>query len=34
MAVSKETLDEIALTEGEYEAVVERLGREPPAPGS
>ena len=29
MAVSKETLDEIALTEGEYEAVVERLGREP-----
>ena len=29
MPVSKETLDEIALTEGEYEAVVERLGREP-----
>ena len=29
MAVSKETLDEIALTEGEYEVVVERLGREP-----
>ena len=29
MPVSKETLDEIALTEREYEAVVERLGREP-----
>ena len=29
MAVSKETLEEIALTEGEYEVVVERLGREP-----
>ena len=31
MAVSKETLDEIALTEREYEAVVERLDREPNA---
>ncbi len=29
MAVSKETLDELALTEAEYEAIVERLGREP-----
>jgi len=29
MPVSKETLDEIALSEAEYEAVVERLGREP-----
>ena len=29
MPVSKETLDEIALTEKEYEAIVERLGREP-----
>ncbi len=29
MPVTKETLDEIALTQGEYEAIVERLGREP-----
>ena len=29
MAVSRETLDELALTEAEYEAIVERLGREP-----
>ena len=29
MAVSKQALDELALTEGEYEAIVERLGREP-----
>ena len=29
MAVSKQTLDELALTEAEYEAIVERLGREP-----
>ena len=29
MAVSQETLDELALTEAEYEAIVERLGREP-----
>jgi len=29
MPVSKETLDEIALNEAEYEAIVERLGREP-----
>lgn len=29
MSVSKETLDEIALSEAEYEAIVERLGREP-----
>jgi len=29
MPVSKETLDEIALTLGEYEAICERLGREP-----
>ena len=29
MPVSRETLDELALTAGEYEAIVERLGREP-----
>ncbi len=29
MPVSKENLDELALTESEYEAIVERLGREP-----
>ena len=29
MSVSKQTLDELALTEAEYEAIVERLGREP-----
>ncbi|MDA0988048.1 MAG: phosphoribosylformylglycinamidine synthase subunit PurL [Chloroflexi bacterium] len=29
MPVSKETLDEIALSRAEYEAIVERLGREP-----
>ena len=29
MPVSKEVLDEIALSEGEYAAIVERLGREP-----
>ena len=29
MAVSKHALDELALTEAEYEAIVERLGREP-----
>ena len=29
MPVSKEKLDELALSEGEYEAIVERLGREP-----
>ena len=29
MPVSKETLDEIALSEAEYQLVVERLGREP-----
>ena len=29
MPVSKATLDEIALTQAEYEAIVERLGREP-----
>ena len=29
MAVSKQALDELALTEPEYEAIVERLGREP-----
>jgi phosphoribosylformylglycinamidine synthase II len=29
MAVSKEVLEEIALTEKEYELIVERLGREP-----
>ena len=29
MQVSKQTLDELALTEAEYEAIVERLGREP-----
>ena len=29
MPVSKQALDELALTEGEYEAIVERLGREP-----
>ena len=31
MAVSKKNLDELALSEGEYEAIVERLGREPNA---
>ena len=31
MPVSKETLDEIALSTAEYEAIVERLGREPNA---
>ena len=29
MPVSKESLDELALSQGEYEAIVERLGREP-----
>ncbi len=29
MAVSKRTLDELAISEREYEAIVERLGREP-----
>ena len=29
MPVSKDTLDVLALTDGEYEAIVERLGREP-----
>jgi len=29
MSVSQETLDEIALSQAEYEAIVERLGREP-----
>ena len=29
MAVSQEALDQLALTEGEYEAIVDRLGREP-----
>jgi len=29
MALPRELLDEVALTEGEYEAIVERLGREP-----
>ena len=29
MTVSKQALDELALTEAEYEAIVERLGREP-----
>ena len=29
MAVAKETLDQLALSEGEYDAIVERLGREP-----
>ena len=29
MTVSKEALDQLALTDGEYEAIVERLGREP-----
>ena len=29
MAVTKETLDQLALTDREYEAIVERLGREP-----
>ena len=29
MPVSKETLDEVALSEPEYELIVQRLGREP-----
>ena len=29
MTVSKQSLDDLALTEAEYEAIVERLGREP-----
>ena len=29
MVISKQALDELALTEAEYEAIVERLGREP-----
>ena len=29
MAVSKQALDELAISEAEYEAIVERLGREP-----
>ena len=29
MAVSKQALDELAISESEYEAIVERLGREP-----
>jgi len=29
MTVSKQVLDQVALSEGEYEAIVERLGREP-----
>ncbi len=33
MPVSKEFLDEIALSEGEYREIVRLLGREPAAPG-
>ena len=29
MPVSKQALDDLALSEAEYEAIVERLGREP-----
>ena len=29
MAISQETLDQLAISQGEYEAIVERLGREP-----
>ncbi len=29
MPVSQETLDEIALSRSEYEAIIDRLGREP-----
>ncbi len=29
MTISQQTLDQLALTSGEYEAIVERLGREP-----
>ena len=29
MPVSKEALDELAISEAEYEAIVDRLGREP-----
>ena len=29
MPATKEELDQLALSEGEYEAIVERLGREP-----
>lgn len=29
MAVTKQALDDLAISEGEYEAIVERLGREP-----
>ncbi|MCH9040521.1 MAG: hypothetical protein IIC23_14195, partial [Chloroflexi bacterium] len=29
MSVDKETLDQLAISEAEYEAIVERLGREP-----
>ncbi|MCK4331798.1 MAG: hypothetical protein KAW81_04480, partial [Dehalococcoidia bacterium] len=29
MPVSKQTLDEVALSQQEYELIVERLGREP-----
>ena len=29
MPISKEALDEIALSEKEYELIVQRLGREP-----
>ena len=29
MPVSKETLDEVALSEKEYQLIVEKLGREP-----
>ena len=31
MPIDKEILDEIALTQGEYDLIVERLGREPNA---
>ena len=29
MSISQETLDQLAISQGEYEAIVERLGREP-----
>ena len=29
MPVSQEVLDQLAISQGEYEAIVERLGREP-----
>ena len=31
MAVTKETLDEIALSQAEYDLIIERLDREPNA---